>query len=277
MTPSSARYKSLRHRQASLEPPNPPNDTPSFIPVIVPPTGGDSAGTEASIIVPLTVIPGVLLIGVGLWLIYWLYMRNQDHPVHRGGLDRERHSGTTHSPRTNTHFPERGHQMVTRGGNRHVSRSGRNDDRGEITRPHHLTSEITSSTESVCGTDIGHPQDIVTRPRRAARRGTPKPPLRPALREPAPPSPPPSPPPVIQKRRNTGDNYFRDDRNGRGSTETLRHSRSRSRSSAVPQNRRNIGASNRDDRRGRNAIRDLRPSRSRSRSRVRTELSHGKS
>lgn len=195
-------------------------------------------------------------------------MRNQDRPVQRGGEDRERHPNTPRSLRSNRQSPERGHELGDRGGKGHVSRSGRNGGRGEITQPHHPTNEITSSTESVCGTDRGRAQDVVTRPRRAAQRGTPNPPLR----EPA----PPSPQPITQKKRNNGDS-FRADRNGRGSIETLRHSRSRSRSSAVTQNRRDIGATYRDDRRGRGSIEILRASRSRSHSQVQTEPSHGKS
>lgn len=258
MAPSSAQYKFLHRREAPLEPPSPPNDTPNWIPVIVPQTGGVPAETAASIIVPLTVIPGVLLIGIGLWLIYLLYMRNQDRPVQRGGGDRERHPNTPRSLRPNRQSPERGHELGDRGGKGHVSRSGRNGGRGEITQPRHPTNEITSSTESVCGTDRG----------RAAQRGTPNPPLCETAS--------PSPRPVIQKKRNNG-GILRDDRNGRGSIETLRHSRSRSRSSAVTQNRKDIGATSRDDRRGRGSIEILRASRSRSHSQVQTESSHGKS
>lgn len=264
MAPPSIQYMSLPRRQAPFEPPIPPNETPNWIPVIVPETGNVSAATAASIIVPLTVIPGVLLIVIGLWLIYWLYKRNLNRPVQKGGRDRERRPNTPSSSRRKKHSPEHGHEMDDRGGNGHVLRSGRNDGRGEITQPQHPINELTSSTESVCGTDRGRAQDTVTPPRGAGRRGRPKTPARPA-----PPTPAPSSPQlVIQKRR--GDN-IRDDRNGIGSLETLHQSRSRSRSSAVTQNRRDIGVDHRDYRRGRDIIEVVQPSTSGSDTRVRTE------
>ena len=305
MAPPSVQCKSLHGREAPLGLPNPPNDTPNSIPVIIPQTGGEtSAATAASIIVPLTVILGVLVIGLGLCMIYCSYMRNQDRPVRRGERDEEMHPNAPPPSRPNRQSPDRGHEMDDRGDNGNAARPGRTASRGMITWPHHPNNDITSSTESVCGTDVDHEADIITRPKRVARRGSPYPAPQPALRTPT----PPFPPPIIQKGKDKGTNR-RDDRRGRGSVETLRHSRSRTRSSAAPQNRGNIGASDRDDRRGRVSIeirRDLPPSliqrnfedvrpnkrddrlqkgsiriprdcSSRSRSRIRTEPAHSKS
>lgn len=267
MTPPSVQYKALHHRQAPVEPPNPPNDTPKWIPVVVPRTGGESAGTPTSLIVLLTVMPGILLIGLGLLLIYGLYMRHQDHASRRGGRDIERYPSTPAAPRPNGQSPDRGHELVERRDHGRAAGPARNASRGRVTEPRRPNNDLTSSTV------VGPEPDIITQPRSAIRRRSSFVSRRMIPLKPPAPSPPPTPPPVIQKRRNIGTND-RDDRRGRGSLEISRSSRSRSRSTAATPNRRHIRASDPDHRRGEGSRKVVPHSQTRSRSLVRAEPSH---
>ena len=172
----SARPESLHRRQVPIGPANTPNNSPNLI--LVPPQGGSkSTGTSTTAIVLATVIPAALLSALGLWLIYWMYMRIHNRPVPSGGwsreLDRRGQSQSRRGARTpalayhpsgvGTSAGLRGHYTPPVRGN-----TTRPSGRAVHARRH---SEVLSpTTEGTRGRNVDHVQDVIRRPGRAARR-----------------------------------------------------------------------------------------------------------
>ncbi len=82
----SPTLKFLRSREVVLWSTQPPNISPTSVYII--PVSGNGAGISTTAIVLLTVIPGVLLLVLGLWFIYWLYMRTQKRIITECGPNR---------------------------------------------------------------------------------------------------------------------------------------------------------------------------------------------
>ncbi len=191
----------LHRRQVVLKPAEPPNSPLPAMPVETQ-SGGGATGSSTGTIVGFAVVPGVLLIFFGLWLIYWLYMRNKDRLYPGGGWDREKdplgisHAGQGWRPGGSQY--RAGHREFSDG--RRTSRLNR--VRGNTACPngpalHHRRHDYSSSTDSDSeDSDWRHGEYVIRYPGEAARRG-----YSPPLSNPHRPIPPSFPRPRNRRQR----------------------------------------------------------------------------